>query len=148
MMKGFGYYFDIGLIERGSVGSALAYCMAGPSSNPGSAPQGGFSLWAKQAMKKRREASANGYDWMYCMNVIMNVWKRQINTKSGSCHQTFICLVLMLLWLYKILVLYIWTAMTTVFEHFYGMGDGYGLSCGVGNGNGYGYDYGYGYGFG
>jgi hypothetical protein len=33
-----------GRVQRDSVGSALACCMAGPSSNPGSAPQGGFSL--------------------------------------------------------------------------------------------------------
>jgi hypothetical protein len=41
---------------RGLVGSALACCMAGPRSNPGLAPQ------AKQAMKKKGDASANGYE--------------------------------------------------------------------------------------
>jgi hypothetical protein len=30
-------------VQHSSVGSALACCTAGPSSNPGSAPQGGFS---------------------------------------------------------------------------------------------------------
>jgi hypothetical protein len=37
-------------MQHSSVGSALACFMAGPSLNPGSAPQGGFSLWAKQAI--------------------------------------------------------------------------------------------------
>jgi len=69
-------------MQRGSVGSA------GPSSNPGSATQGGLSLWANKQLEKRREASANGYEWMYCMIVTMNVWKDKINRKGGSCHQT------------------------------------------------------------
>ncbi len=33
------------MVRRGSVGSASACCKAGPSSNPGSAPQGGHHNW-------------------------------------------------------------------------------------------------------
>ncbi len=33
-------------MQRGLVGSALACCKAGPSSNLGSAPQGGSAHWA------------------------------------------------------------------------------------------------------
>jgi hypothetical protein len=47
-------------VQRSSVGSALAWCMAGLSWNLGSAPQGGFFFPSEQhAMKKWREASAN-----------------------------------------------------------------------------------------
>ncbi len=42
------------------IGSALACCMAGPSSNPGSAPPGCFSFRANKQRRQRREASANG----------------------------------------------------------------------------------------
>ncbi len=40
---------------------------------PARHPKEGFSLLAKQAMKTRREALANRYERMYCMNVIMNI---------------------------------------------------------------------------
>jgi hypothetical protein len=49
-------------MQRSSVGSALACCKAGPSSNLGSTPQGGFSPLSTSAMRNRREASANGVD--------------------------------------------------------------------------------------
>ncbi len=48
------------MVRRGSVGSASACCKAGPSSILGSAPQGGVSTLSIQAMRKWREASANG----------------------------------------------------------------------------------------
>jgi len=48
------------MVRRGSDGSASACCKAGPSSILGSAPQGGVSPLSRQAMRKWREASANG----------------------------------------------------------------------------------------
>ncbi len=48
------------LVRRGKVGSASACCKAGASSVLGSALQGGVSPLSIQAMKKWREASANG----------------------------------------------------------------------------------------
>jgi hypothetical protein len=47
-------------VRRGSFGSASACCKAGPSSILGLAPQGGVSPLSRQAMRKWREASANG----------------------------------------------------------------------------------------
>ncbi len=47
-----------GRVKRSSVGSALACCKAGPSSNLGSAPQGG-SATEPAAMEIWRRASAN-----------------------------------------------------------------------------------------
>jgi hypothetical protein len=51
---------NITMVRRGSVGSASACWKAGPSSILGSAPQGGFSPLSTSAMRKWREASANG----------------------------------------------------------------------------------------
>jgi hypothetical protein len=48
------------MVRHGSVGSASACCKAGPSSILDSAPQGGVSPLRRQAMRKWREASANG----------------------------------------------------------------------------------------
>ncbi len=48
------------MVRGGSVGSASACYKAGPSSILGSAPQGGVSPLSRQAMRKWREASANG----------------------------------------------------------------------------------------
>ncbi len=48
-------------VQRSSVGIVRCPAVkAGPSSNLGSAPQGGFSPLSARAMRKRREASANG----------------------------------------------------------------------------------------
>jgi hypothetical protein len=58
------------IVRRGSDGSASACCKAGPSSILGSAPQEGVSPLSRQAMRKWREASANGNGELYCMNVI------------------------------------------------------------------------------
>jgi hypothetical protein len=74
----------------GLVGSALPCCKAVPSSNPGSAPQGDFSLWAKQATKKKEKGLG---EWIWvnvlylCDYECMKQTKR--NKKSGICHQTF-----------------------------------------------------------
>jgi hypothetical protein len=56
----FPRYNFIRLVRRGSVGSASACWKAGPSSILGSAPQGGFSPLSTSAMRKWREALANG----------------------------------------------------------------------------------------
>jgi hypothetical protein len=53
--------------QRSSVGSALAFCKAGPSSNLSMAPLGGFSLWADKLWRKWREASTNGDGWIYIL---------------------------------------------------------------------------------
>ncbi len=50
----------LSMVRRGSVSSASACYKAGPSSILGSAPQGGVSPLSRQAMRKWREASANG----------------------------------------------------------------------------------------
>jgi hypothetical protein len=78
-------------VQRGSVGSALACCLAGPNSSPGSAPQGGFPSERNKQWRKRREASPNGYVWLFCMNVTKECMfeKDKINKKSGNCHQIF-----------------------------------------------------------
>ncbi len=70
-------------VRRGSVGNASACWKAGPSSILGSAPQGGFPHWADKAMKKWREASANGDGWMYCDWMYVCDKNMKINKKSG-----------------------------------------------------------------
>jgi hypothetical protein len=75
------------MVRCGSVGSASAYCKAGPSSILGSAPQGGLSHWAYKRWgngeRPQRMARDKCIVWMWlneCMCVI-KIWK--INKKSG-----------------------------------------------------------------
>ncbi len=80
-------------VQRGSVGSALACSKAGPSSNLGLAPRGGFSPLSTSAMRKWREALANGDGLLYFTIVWMwfgmHVLKKdKINKKCGDSHQT------------------------------------------------------------
>ncbi len=77
-------------VQCGLVGSVLACCMAGPSSNPGSAPQGGFSLLSETSNEEngerpRRMDIDDCIAWMWLWKYV----KDKINKKSGSCHQTF-----------------------------------------------------------
>ncbi len=64
-------------LKRGSSGSALACCMAGPSFNPGSAPQGGFSIVAKKRWEKRERPRR--MDINEC-----TVWNHEKENISGS----------------------------------------------------------------
>ncbi len=50
-------------VQRGSDGSALAWCKAGPSSNLGSAPQGGSAHWAC-SYEDMEKGLNECYEWM------------------------------------------------------------------------------------
>ncbi len=55
------------MVRRGSVGSTLACCKAGPSSILGSAPQ---VFPTELTSDEEMERGLGEWRWMYCMNVI------------------------------------------------------------------------------
>jgi hypothetical protein len=71
-------------VRHGSVGSTLARCQAGPSSNPDSAPQGGFCHWAFQRWRNGEESRRMDVWMCVCMKEKLNKLKR---VTSG--HQTY-----------------------------------------------------------
>jgi hypothetical protein len=60
-------------VQRGSIGSALACCMAGPSSNSGSALQGGFFPQSETSNEEKERDLGEWMNECINVNVIMNV---------------------------------------------------------------------------
>ncbi len=73
----------LSMVRRGSVGSASACCKAGPSSIPGSAPQGSFPHWAHkrwgygERLQRMATDECIVIEWMYVC------YKIKISKKSG-----------------------------------------------------------------
>ncbi len=79
------------MVRRGSVGSASACWKAGPSSIPGSAPQGGLSHWATSDEEMER-GLGECIVWMWWMIVLYECYKnknKKLTKRVAYCHQTF-----------------------------------------------------------
>jgi hypothetical protein len=98
-LRVFSYPSVLERATQRSVSHLIERFKAGPSSNRGSPPQGGFSYWAN---KQWKEASANENGCMYCTeyeyNMIMNgcTEKPKLNRKSGISH-FYVCPIVLLL---------------------------------------------------
>ncbi len=84
-LNGTSFIWTIWRVQRGSVGSALACCKAGPSSNLGSAPHGVFTNWDDSC-----EYLEIGLSECLSMNEWMNEWFMHVSiaNKKNKCKKS------------------------------------------------------------